>query len=223
MLALHFPSKLIRDYYTNDFGIDLRQYFEVKPMVGHRDIAFIGHLDWHFNPQRKCNGAPACRVSLNDFRNLRFGGVPDFDDVKNETEKNFIFAGIFYFIILVPQTLREMFGQDVEYAFYRCTGWPLVSAGLGGYLPPEQMLEEATLMPCDVERKNFHRMLSEVVPFMNEEIKRFFVGVDRKNLHEESYRKMIDLIGERTGRFLERVESESIAFMNSFPAFDNCF
>ena len=121
MCTLCFPAELIRDYSTNDFGIDLRHYFEVKPMVGHWDIAFIGHLYWHFNPQRKFDGAPACRVSLIDFQSIPFGG-PDIPEVKNETEKKFLFAGIFYFIILVPQTLREMFGQDVEYAFYRCTG-----------------------------------------------------------------------------------------------------
>lgn len=109
MRTLHFPPELIGEYYANDFGIDFRHYFEVKPMVGHRGITFIGHLDCLFNPQRKCDGAPACRVSLSDFRNFRFD-VPDLPNVKNETEKNFIFAGIFYFLILVPQTLREMFG-----------------------------------------------------------------------------------------------------------------
>ena len=128
MRTLLFPLELIRDYYTNDFGIDLRQYFEVRPMVGHRDIAFIAHLDWHFDPQRKCNGALACTASLMDFRNFRFG-ILDIPYVKNEKEKNFLFAGIFYFIILVPQTLREMFGEDMEYAFYRCTGWTLVNVG----------------------------------------------------------------------------------------------
>lgn len=215
MRTLHFPIELIQDYYNNDFGIDLRHYFEVKPMVGHRDIAFIGHLDWHFNPQRKCDGAPACRVSLSDFRNFRFS-EPDIPDVDNETEKNFIFAGLFFFLILVPQTLREMFRQEVEYAFYRCTGWPLVSAGLGGYLPPKDMLREASLMPCEVERENFYRMLNAVEPFMNEEIRRFFQGKDKKNLHDESYQKMICSIGERIDEFLSRIESQSEIFMESF-------
>lgn len=79
-----------------------------------------------------------------------------------------------------------MFGQDVKYNFYRCTGWPLVSAELGGYPPPEQMLEEAKLMPCDVEREreSYHRMLSEVVPLMNERFRCFFRQQDRKNLNE---------------------------------------
>lgn len=84
MPPLNFPIELIRDYYTNDFGSDLRQYFKIKPMVNHRKIAFIAHLDWHFNPQRKCDGTPACRVSLSDFQNFRLGN-PNIPDVKNET------------------------------------------------------------------------------------------------------------------------------------------
>lgn len=215
MRTLHFPPELIWEYYSNDFGIDLRHFFKVKPMVGHRDIAFIAHLDWHFNPKRKCDGAPARRYSLCDFRNFRFGD-PDITDVKNETEKNFIFAGIFYFLILVPQTLREMFGQEVEYAFYRCAGWPLLSAGLGGYLPPKEMLKEASLMPCEVERENYHRMLSEVVPFMNEEIRRFFRRQDKKNINEDAYNTMLSLIDNKTDDFLNRIERKSQAFMDSF-------
>lgn len=107
----------------------------------------------------------------------------------------------------------------MEYAFYRCTGWPLVSAGLGGYLPPEQMLAEAKLMPCEVERENYHRMLSEVMPFMNEEIRRFFRQQDKKNLNEDAYNTMLSLINNKTDEFLNRVESESQAFMDSFTQF----
>ncbi len=131
MRTLQFPIELIQYYYTTDFGIDLRRYFDIKRMVNHRDIAFIGKLDGVHNQERKCSRSPACRYSLADYRSLRW---QDILDVKNETEKNFIFSGLFYFLALSPQTLREMFGQEVEYNFYRCTGWPLISVGFGGYL-----------------------------------------------------------------------------------------
>lgn len=213
MRTLHFPTDLIREYYSNDFGIDLRRYFEVKPLSLHKNIAFIGHLDWHFNPQRKCDGSPARRYSLRDYMEMRW---QDIHEVTNQTEKNFLFAGLFYFIILVPQTLRDLFGEETEYDFYRCTGWPLVSAGLGGYLSPEEMLREATLMPNEVERENFHRMLSEIVPFMNDEISRFFRKQDRTNLHEEAYNRMLSVIGDKTDEFLSNVENASNQFRESF-------
>lgn len=213
MRTLQFPAELIREYYTNDFGIDLRQYFKMVPMVNHRDIAFIAHPDWHFNPQRKCKGSPANRYSLSDYENLRF---VDFPYVEKETEKNFIFAGIFYFLVLVPQTLREMFGKEVEYDFYLCTGWPLISAGLGGYLPPKQMLEEASLFPCEVERENFHRMLTEVVPFMTKELQRFFRQEDSKNLNDKAYRGMLAGMTDKVEDFLSKINKHSAEFSASF-------
>ncbi len=213
MRTLIFPKELIEGYYGKDFGTDLRQYFEIKPMVGHREIAFLAHLDRHFNPKRKCSGLPARRYSLKEFWAMPIEEIPY---VRNETEKNFIFAGLFYFMVLVPQTLRKMFGQSVEYDFYRCTGWPLVSAGLGGYLPPKEMLEEATLYPNDVERTNFHRMLEAVGLFMIEELSRFFRREDSRNLNTEAYDRMLANMGERRGDFLTRIKEESDDFSKLF-------
>lgn len=213
MRTLNFTQKLIQEYYHKDFGIDFRCYFDVKPMVNHREIAYIGHLDWHFNPNRKCSGSPACRYSLLDYQDMPW---QDFQVVKNQTEKNFIFAGIFYFLVLVPQTLRKMFGEEVEYDFYRCTGWPLVSAGLGGYLPPKQMLEEASLFPCEVERENFHRMLSGVCPFMIDELRGFFMKGDRSNLNNTAYNRLLDNIYIKVEDFLSKIEKLSTDFTRSF-------
>ena len=164
MRILQFQKDLIRHYYTFDFGVDLMNYFDIQPMVNHRTIPFIGHLTERLNPNRKFDGSPARRgySLLTHLDHMRSGTVPVYHIDRNETEKNFIFAGIFYFLVLVPQTLRKMFGIEVEYDFYRCTGWPCISAGLGGSLPPRQMLEEASLYPCDAELDNFYRMLREV-------------------------------------------------------------
>ena len=56
-----------------------------------------------------------------------------------------------YFMLVIPQTIRRMFGEETEYDFYRCTGWPLSSAGLEKYLFPRQMLDEASLFPVKAE------------------------------------------------------------------------
>lgn len=140
----------------------------------------------------------------------------EMPDIKNETEKNFVFAGIFYFLVLVPQTLRKMFGQELEYDFYRCTGWPLVSAGLGGYLPPKQMLKEASLFPNEVEKDNFHRMLENVGPFMVDEISRFFRKEDTRNLHNGAYDRMLTNMAATVDDFLSRIKEVSADFTKSF-------
>lgn len=56
MRTLQFSKNLIRHYYTFDFGVDLMNYFDIKPMGNHQNIPFIGHMVEHFNPKRRFDG-----------------------------------------------------------------------------------------------------------------------------------------------------------------------
>lgn len=109
-----------------------------------------------------------------------------------------------------------MFGEEVEFDFYRCTGWPRISAGMGGALPPRQMLEEASLFPCKAEVENFYRMMTEVGPFMNSDLRSFFIQENRKNLDDVAYERMLTGMGDKVEEFLMSVKEESERFTNSF-------
>ncbi|MDE6556860.1 MAG: hypothetical protein K2K55_07865 [Duncaniella sp.] len=109
-----------------------------------------------------------------------------------------------------------MFGQEVEYDFYRCTGWLLISGGLGGYLAPEQMLKEALLYPCDVEHENFGRMLSGIVPFMNDEVQRFFRKQESMNINHQAYLRMLAGTRDRIDEFLMIINERTEDFRDSF-------
>ncbi len=186
-------------------------------MSVHNRITFVGNIVCYFIHQIACDGCPARRVfNFNSRSELHPVYQAESRIDNKETEKNFIFAGLFYFLVLVPQTLREMFGEQLEYDFYRCTGWPLVSAGLGGYLPPKRMLEEASLFPCEAERDNFHRMLTEVLPFMNAELRHFFMQKDREINDVDAYSTMISKMGDNVEAFLKKIEAESTIFTASF-------
>lgn len=193
-------------------------YFDITPMVNHQNIPFIGHMVEHFNPKRRFDGSPARRgYRLLSFNNhIQSGANTDSYVDNRETEKNFIFAGIFFFLVLVPQTLCKMFGEEVEFDFYRCTGWPRISAGMGGALPPCQMLEEASLFPCEAEVENYHRMMTEVGPFMNAELSNFFIQKDRKNLNDVAYTSMLIRMDDKVEEFLKKVKEESERFTKSF-------
>lgn len=183
------------------------------PTYDHGTIYFIGHLDWRFNPDRICDGSPAYRSSQVGIINLR--GV-DLEYDQAETEKNFIFSGIFYFLLLVPQTLHKMFGEEVEYDFYRCTGWPLIHAGLGGRMQPEHMLKEASLYPCKAESENYYRMLLEISPFINEELRSFFSDEFHVNLNEKAYDRMHARMEGKIEDFLLKIQEESSRFSSTF-------
>ena len=202
MRKIVFDKKVVKDYYDGKFAEHLQRYFDIQVRNG---IPWILSMDVHFNKKRLHNGSPASQnpplwlLAPNAWENVDAG-----IDV---AQLNFIFSGLYYFMLVIPQTIRKLFGEKVEYDFYRCTGWPLSSAGLGGYLHPEQMLNEACLFPVEVEYENYCAMLDIVSPFMFEEMRQFLSGENSNNLNAAAY-----------CRLLMAMESQNEKFMNSIIA-----
>lgn len=206
MRTLYFDEALIRSYYENEFADDLKRYFEIS-LNKNEGIHCILSMKHFHNPHRVIDGGPACKTNLL----LELNTIRD----KYETEKNFLFAGLYYFMILVPQTLRKMLGKEAEYSFYQCTGWPLSNAGLGGYLPPAQMLQEASLMPCEVEKENYCTMISMVSDFMIEEMRQFFSGENPANINQNAYNKLIATVTPKIEDILDSIDKDTKEFRES--------
>lgn len=171
MRKIAFDKKVVKDYYEGKFTKDLQRYFDIQVQDG---IPRILSMDVRFNKNRCRDGSPASQnPSLLLLSPDAWKNAVDRDAGIDVTQQNFIFSGLYYFMLLIPQTIRKMVDEEAEKDFYRCTGWPLSSAGLGGCLPPEQMLREASLFPNEVEYDNYCAMLDVVAPFMFEEIRQF--------------------------------------------------
>lgn len=209
MRKLQFNQKLIQSYYENQFAEDLQRYFDIEP--GKDGINWILHMDARFNHNRVINGEPAWHYHLLRLHEKDFS-TKSSDEYS--TEKNFIFAGLYYFVILVPQTLLKVFGRETENYFYKCTGWPFSSAGLGGQLPPSQMLREASLMPCDAEKENYRTMLSSVSEFMIEECRAFFSG-NAANINQNAYQQLIMTVKPKLNDLLDEITKTAKAFEDS--------
>ena len=193
MRRLNFNLELIRSYYESGFANDLQRYFDIS---ARRDgINFIGFMSWHGNPCRVSDGCPATR---------RFWRG-DLARDTNVTEKHFIFSGLYYFMILIPQALRKMLGKETEYNFYRASGWPLSSAGLGGYLHPAQMLSEASLLPCQAEKENYLIMLPLVSEFMIKEIRQFLSCKNSANINPMAYTQLVKAVAPRLNEFIDYI------------------
>lgn len=215
MRKLNFAPGIVREYYYHEFSSDLNRYFDISGFS--RDgICCILDMCEGKNTKRLQSGSPAKRertsLTLRSLLQKNNASRPNYE---YETEKNFIFSGIFYFMIAVPQTLRKEFGEEIEYAFYRCTGWPLSSAGLGGYLPPHQMLEEADLFPCDAEKENYTSMLKVVIPFMLDEFNRFFSGKESANINQQEYDKLRKAIDSKFDILMGSIESQAKEFLHN--------
>ena len=207
MRKIVFDKKVVKDYYDGKFAEHLQRYFDIQVRNG---IPWILFMDGHFNKKRLHDGSPASQnpplwlLSTNAWENVDAG----IDVV----QLNFIFSGLYYFMLVIPQTIRKMFGEKVEYDFYRCTGWPLSSAGLGGCLPPKQMLSEASLFPAEVEYENYCAMLDVVAPFMFEEIRNFISGENSNNLNTTAYNELLTTMKGQNEKFMNSIITEAVEF-----------
>lgn len=112
-------------------------------------------------------------------------------------ENNFVFSGLFLHMILIPQAINAICGKDQLWDFelvrdfYRASGWPEFSAGLGGpYADVRSFLKEADLYPESTEACNYIRMLEVVAPFIQGEIRRFLLREDSMNLDRTAYDRL---------------------------------
>lgn len=152
-----------------------------------------------FNKSRGTDGSPALSA-----------------EGKERTLRNFIFSGIFYFMLLIPQTIRKVCGEEAEEDFYRCSGWPLSSAGLGGCLPPLQMLEEARLLPIESEKDNYYSMLNVVTPFMIHEFLEYIFSVNSKNLNQIACFRFRNAIADHASSLINRIVTDAKNFTSTF-------
>ena len=207
MRKIAFDKKVVKDYYEGKFMKDLQRYFDIQVRDGISRILFMDK-----NNKNRCrDGSPASQnpslllLPLDAWKN-----AVDRDAGIDVTQQNFIFSGLYYFVLLIPQTIRKMFGKEAEYDFYRCTGWPLSSAGLGGYLPPEQMLSEASLFPDKVEYDNYCAMLDVVAPFMFEEIRQFLSRENSNNLNAEAYNRLLKAMQGINDIFVDSISIDTL-------------
>ena len=198
MSKIQFSAQEVETYYKRDFANDLQRYFTIDPPCRGRNYPMIMWMDSRNNPSRVIDGAPSRSA-----------------EGKGQTQRNFIFAGLLYFMLLIPQTIRKVCGEKAEEDFYLCSGWPLSSAGMGGYLPPKQMLEEAGLLPLPVEADNFYSMLKVMTPFMVKEISDFVKGENQTNLDFIAYSRFREATCNHP-ELLSVIAAESQKFIEEF-------
>lgn len=195
MRKLSFSIEVVQEYYGKFFAEDLNRYFKIErtETTGNNAILF---LDVNSEGDRRepssglFGGCPASRPGLLLALVAGVERKNDYHFPCDATARNFIFSGIFLCMILTQQGLRALFGVGAGEcnAFHRCTGWPLISAGLAG---PDYdavlMLSEASLCPCLVEFDNYIEMLRIVMPFMRNELVEFFKGENGANINSHAY------------------------------------
>lgn len=203
MRKIDFSKEAILQYYKGDFSEHLMNYFKIER---HNGINVILFVDVKHQGAAFCSmpGRPAYVSLLSSL--LSPGYVAKRSD---EIEKNFIFSGVFAFMILTQQALAEVFDYETSHYFHECSGWPQISAGLGGtYCAFDIMLKEAELYPCKVEVENYVAMLPKVFEVMEQELLDFLTEKDRNNLCEQSYLKLISKVSGRENEVILHIDKK---------------
>jgi hypothetical protein len=196
MRNIKFTLQDVKNYYYGDYCNHIFTYFDITRSNGINRILFV---EANFNKKRAWEGMPAREKFFENY------GI-------DKTKLNFMFAGIFYFMVLIPQRLRALFGENVVNDFYLTTRWPSISCGMGGSLPPKETLLEAGLYPCEAEKANFKAMMAVVVPFMVEEIKSFLSNKGSDNIDQEAFNRL----HQATSNHIEKLSNDLNLHISDF-------
>lgn len=199
MRKIAFDKKVVKDYYYDGkFAEDLQRYFDIQVRDG---ISYINKKRFHKGSPASQN-PPLWLISTNAWENV--------DSGIDVAQLDFIFSGLYYFMLVIPQTIHRLFGKDTEDNFYRCTGWPLSS------LPPKQILSEVSLFPVEIEYENYCAMLDVVAPFMIEEIRNFISGENSNNLNATAYNELLTTMKDQNEKFINSIITEAVKFYRQF-------
>lgn len=111
--------------------------------------------------------------------------MADNASLLDSTNQYFFAASVFY-TCLIPQVITRTAGVEARNMFLKATGWPMMSAGLGGFISPELWLKESGLAPVQGEADYFKTLLLITLPWQTEEMKKFYSGTE-ESLDRHAY------------------------------------
>lgn len=178
-------DNFLKYYNSQEFTKGMHNYFVVETENGH---LVIKHMGKSFRADAPY---PHQHHGCNEQRGYE----------KNQA-KNIYFATIFFFVSLCNHTLNKLLAQDSLQNFLKSNGWPMTRCGMAYICPPQQTLQEADLV-YEKECANSDVALAlfrEVVPFMKDELNKFFSGNER-NLNQVAYDAFCKAIAGKVDEF----------------------
>lgn len=154
----------------------------VETLENYKDFyfnSFPSLFKWYYN-----DWSSDCKLILSATAHKNMSDNPLLQDSANQ----YFFAASVFFTCLIPQVITRTAGNEARKYFLRATGWPLMSAGLGGIVSAEQWLKESGLAPTKEEADYFKTLLLIIFPWQSDEMKQFVSGSE-SSLNPDAYMK----------------------------------
>lgn len=117
------------------------------------------------------------------------GFAPDNNTLYLESTEQYYFAASVFYMCLIPQVMQRVLGDMAKRNMHAASGWPNMSAGLGGNVSAEQWLKESDLNPEVGEADYFNSLLEIILPFHCSEIADF-LNITSESIDIEAHKSL---------------------------------
>ena len=153
------------------------------------------------------------------------GSIPQQELIQNlrlrfrrlDAQKQFFFSVSVFFTCLIPQVLKKAIGAEAMEAFYKASGWPRMSAGLGGQISAELWLKESELYPSQEEASWYNSLLDIVENFFIQEVTEF-LGGDKESVNSAAYKTLAGLASGKIDLVEQTMRTAILAAKDNFAA-----
>ncbi len=146
-------------------------------------------LEW-FYPSRSHDGRVILFAYRDDNLGRRFLRLVECPGELDSTGEYFFSVSVF-FTSLIPQVLKKSINCTAMDLFFKASGWPLMSSGLGGQVSAECWLKDSEIYPNEVEVKWYNALIDIVKPFFVNEIREFLKG-GQASLDSAAYQQLVE-------------------------------
>ena len=188
-----------KNFYFNRFPQALQWYYP----SWEKKYNTILHADRQFNEYRSLN--PSILLACGSHCNKDF----------YSSEEEYYFSASVYFLCLIPHAIAKIAGDSTRDLFYKASGWPMLSAGLGGLVSPEQWLKESKLEPSEYEVQFYNELLDIILPFHCSEITDFLSG-GQSSADKKSYEALCASTADLIEQIIHEIELQVGITKNSF-------
>ena len=134
------------------------------------------------------------------------------------SEEQYYFSASVFFLVLIPQVICRVTGKEAAGFFHKASGWPRISAGLGGQVSAEQwILESGNLFPEREECPYFNSLLDAILPFHQQEISNFLSG-NQPTMDTGAYRALCAGVTGKVDAILDELASATRAAQGYFES-----
>jgi|GEM_PF-3198481 len=217
-MVVKFNSENFNWYYRNQFERDLLRFLYLyrHPDLDHRDYALI--CDSNQKNKAKWENFDVMDYYAIHDRNLRverdgyysylWGETTNMWFETSDSEEHIAYYAVcFAYLQMLVSTMYEL-GLGDE--FCSCTGYPMISCGLGGVCHPYATMDEMEMLPRGQESAtNIEENIHHAEPFMRREAEKFFCGEQRDDIRQkEKYDHIVSCVKPHFDEFWRQLMSE---------------